>query len=60
MHNDETDVFRGLQVDDGQFPSLALGEEWKVSARFDLQGGAERQRQVGPSGVCVGGGAVDQ
>lgn len=42
----ETHVFRGLQVDDGHFPSLALGEERKVSAGFDLHGGAERQCQV--------------
>lgn len=42
----ETHVFGGLQVDNGHFPSFALGEEWKVSTGFDLQGGAERQRQV--------------
>lgn len=42
----ETHVFCGLQVDNGHFPSFALGEEWKVSTGFDLQGGAERQRQV--------------
>ncbi len=46
----KTHVFRGLQVDDGHFPSLALGEEWKVSTWFDLQGGAERQCQVCSSG----------
>lgn len=46
----KTHVFGGLQVDDGHFPSLALGEEWKVSAGFDLHGGAERQCQVCSSG----------
>lgn len=46
----ETHVFRGLQVDNGQFPSFALGEKWKVSAGFDLQGGAQRQCQVCSSG----------
>lgn len=46
----KTHMFGGLQVDDGHFPSFALGEEWKVSTWFDLQGGAERQRQVRSSG----------
>lgn len=45
----ETHVFGGLQVNDGQFPSFALGEQWQVSAGFDLQGRAEGQRQVGSS-----------
>ena len=46
----DTHVFRGLQVDDGDFPAFALGEERKVAAGFDLHGGAERQRQVRSSG----------
>lgn len=43
-------MFGGLQVDDGHFPPFALGEEGKVAAGFDLQGRAERERQVCPSG----------
>lgn len=43
-------MFGGLQVDDGHFPPFALGEERKVAAGFDLQGRAERERQVCPSG----------
>lgn len=42
-------MFGGLQVNDGQFPSFALGEQRQVSAGFDLQGRAEGQRQVGSS-----------
>lgn len=43
-------MFGGLQVDDGHFPPFALGEERKVAAGFDLQGRAERERQVCPPG----------
>lgn len=43
-------MFGGLQVDDGHFPPFALGEERKVAAGFDLQGRAERERQVRPPG----------
>lgn len=39
-------MFCALQVDNDQFPSFAFCDEWKVSAGFDLQGGAERQSQV--------------
>lgn len=39
-------MFCGLQVDDGHLASLALGDERQVAAGLDLQGGAERQRQV--------------
>lgn len=45
-----TYVFSGLQVNDGQLPSLALCDEGQVSAGFDLHGCAERQCQVCPSG----------
>lgn len=40
----------GLQVDNNQFPSSALGEERKVSAGFDLHGRAKCQCQVCSSG----------
>lgn len=46
MRVKHTHVFGGLQVNDGQFPSLALGEQRQVSAGFDLQGRAECQRQI--------------
>lgn len=39
-----TYMLGGLQVDDGQLPSFALGDEGQVSAGFDLHGCAERQR----------------
>lgn len=42
----ETYVLRGLQVDDGQLPSLALCDEWQISAGFDLHGCPEGQREV--------------
>lgn len=42
-------MLRGLQVDNNYFPAFALGDEWKVSAGFDLHGGAQRQCQVGLS-----------
>lgn len=42
----ETYVLSGLQVDDGQLPSLALRDEGQISAGFDLHGRPERQREV--------------
>lgn len=42
----ETYVLGGLQVDDGQLPSLALCDEGQISAGFDLHGCPKRQREV--------------
>lgn len=42
----ETYMLSGLQVDNGQLPSLPLRDEGQVSAGFDLHGCAERQRQI--------------
>lgn len=42
----ETYVLSGLQVDDGQLPSLALCDEGQISTGFDLQGCPESQREV--------------
>lgn len=39
-------MLSGLQVDDGQLPSLALCDEGQISAGFDLHGCPERQREV--------------
>lgn len=39
-------MFGRLQVDNNQFATLALGEEWEVSTGFDLQGRAQSQSQV--------------
>lgn len=50
-----TYVLGGLQVDDDQPAPAALGGERQVPARPDLQGGAQRDGQVGVPGT--GGGA---
>lgn len=42
----ETYVLSGLQIDDGQLPSLALCDEGEISTGFDLHGCPERQRKV--------------
>lgn len=42
----ETYVLSGLQIDDGQLPSLALCDEGEISTGFDLHGCPEGQRKV--------------
>lgn len=42
----ETYVLCGLEVDDGQLSSLALGDEGQVSTGFNLHGCAQRQCQI--------------
>lgn len=42
----ETYMLSGLQVDNGQLPSLALCDEGQISTGFDLHGCPERQREV--------------
>lgn len=45
----ETYVLSGLEVDDGQLPSLALCDEGQISTGFDLHGCPKRQREIGSS-----------
>lgn len=42
----ETYVLSGLQVDDGQLPSLALSDEGQISTGFDLHGCPKSQGEV--------------